>query len=358
MSDSARSHGPAHPAPNQLHQHDDTHDHPHDHPGGLSGILRHGAHSHGHHAAALDPALATERGIWALKVSLAGLLLTAFFQVGVVVSSGSVALLADTIHNFSDALTAIPLWLAFTLSRRARDRRYTYGYGRAEDLAGAAIVALIFLSALEVFYQSFQKIVQPTPISNLGWVAAAAVIGFAGNELVAILRMRVGRDIGSAALVADGLHSQVDGFTSLGVLAGVVGVWLGFPLADPLVGFGIGAAILLIAWGAARDMGRRLMDATDPQVTALVEQTAAAVPGVLAVHDVRVRWLGHRQHAELHITVDGQLPTTDSHRIGEAVRHELFHALPALQEVTVHIDPVEDRPGDEHLLTAHHRASD
>ncbi len=353
MGDSSQLHEPAH----RHEAHD--HDHAHDQAGGLvSGLfspLRGGAHAHGHHAAALDPALATGRGIWALKVSLAGLLATALFQVAVVMASGSVALLADTIHNFSDALTAIPLWLAFTLSRRARDRRYTYGYGRAEDLAGAAIVALIFLSALEVFYQSFQKIVQPTPIGNLGWVAVAAVIGYAGNELVALLRLRVGREIGSAALVADGLHSRVDGYTSLGVLAGAVGVWLGFPLADPLVGFGIGAAILLIAWGAARDMAQRLMDAADPQVTALVEQTAAAAPGVLAVHDVRVRWLGHRQHAELHVVVDGQLPTTESHRIGETVRHALFHALPALQEVTVHVDPAEERPGDEHLLTAHHQ---
>jgi cation diffusion facilitator family transporter len=180
---------------------------------------------------------------------------------------------------------------------------------------------------------------------------------FLGNELVAILRLRVGREINSAALVADGLHSKVDGFTSLGVLAGVIGVRLGLPLADPLIGFGIGIMILLVAWSTARELWYRLMDATDPQATALIDQTATAVRGVLAVHDTRMRWLGHWQHCELHITVNGQLSTSDSHLIVEAVRHELFHAIPSMQEITVHADPLEDPPGSEHLLTAHHRYS-
>ena len=217
------------------------------------------------------PAPASSRS----KLSLVVLLVTALFQLGVALRSGSVALLADTIHNFADALTAIPLWLAFSLSRRLRNARYTYGYGRAEDLAGAAIVALIFFSALEVYSQSIQKIIHPVAVSNLGWVAAAAGLGFLGNELAAILRLRAGRRIHSAALVADGRHSQVDGFTSLGVLAGVIGVRLGFPLADPLVGFVIGTTILVVAWNSGRELWYRLMDATDPEVTRLVEQTAA-----------------------------------------------------------------------------------
>ncbi len=357
MSDPSRSHESVHFAHNPLHHHKDDHEQPGGHLGRLLGKLWHGTHSHTSYPSMLDPAMATQRGIWALKISLAGLLMTALFQVGVAISSRSVALLADTIHNFSDALTAIPLWMAFNLSRRSRNQRYTYGYGRAEDLAGAGIIALIFFSALEVFYQSFQKIIHPAPVSNLSWVAIAAVIGFLGNELVAILRLRVGREINSAALVADGLHSQVDGFTSLGVLAGVIGVRLGLPLADPLVGFGIGSTILLVAWNAARELWYRLMDATDPHVTALIDQTAAAVPGVLAVQDTRVRWLGHWQHCELHITVNGQLTTRDSHLIAEAVRHALFHNVPSLQEVTVHTDPVENQLGSEHLLTAHHQGS-
>jgi len=344
------------------HEHVHTpHDHPHEeaeeertpHPGQGSG--------HGHSHAAItplsDPALATSAGILAVKLSLAVLLVTALFQLGVALRSGSVALLADTIHNFADALTAIPLWLAFNLSRRLRNTRYTYGYGRAEDLAGAAIVALIFFSALEVYGQSIQKIIHPMPVSDLGWVAAAAGIGFLGNELAAILRLRAGSRIHSAALMADGRHSQVDGFSSLGVLVGVLGVWLGFRLADPLVGFVIGTTILVVAWNSGRELWYRLMDATDPEVTRQVEQTAAMVAGVLAVEDIRIRWLGHWQHCELHITVAAQLPTLESHQIAENVRHALFHALLSLQEVTVHVDPLEDPPGSAHGLTAHHVVS-
>jgi len=334
-----------------------AHDHPHsgESPGVLARLF--GAHSHSRAPAALDAALSTERGIWALKVSLLGLLATAAFQVVVVALSGSVALLADTIHNFSDALTALPLWLAFTLAKRARNRRYTYGYGRAEDLAGALIVIMIAFSAVVVFVESIDRIANPLPLANLGWVAAAAVIGFIGNELVALFRIRVGREIGSAALVADGLHSRADGFTSLGVLAGAIGVALGFPVADALVGLVIGAAIVVIAWGAAREIGYRLMDATDPALCDLIEHTARGAPGVLDVHSVAVRWVGHRQRAELHVDVDGRISTIDSHAIAEAVRHALFHALPALVDITVHVDPIGIHDGDAHTATQHHASA-
>ena len=352
--------------PLHSHEHDHAlHDHHHDddevvfarlHVGQEGGHFGLG-HSHAAITPLSDPALATSTGIFAVKISLVVLLVTALFQFGVVLRSGSVALLADTIHNFADALTAIPLWLAFILSRRLRNARYTYGYGRAEDLAGAAIVALIFFSALEVYSQSIQKIIHPATVSNLVWVAVAAAIGFLGNELAAILRLRAGRRIHSAALVADGRHSQVDGFSSLGVLVGVLGVRLGFPLADPLVGFGIGTIILVVAWNSGRELWYRLMDATDPEVTRLVGQTAAEIAGVLAVEHIRIRWLGHWQQAELHITVAAQLLTLESHQIAEIVRHALFHALPSLQEVTVHVDPLEQQVGSAHELTAHHTPS-
>lgn len=342
----------------QDHHHDHEHEEGHSHSGPLSWLAHQfGVHSHGSHEAALDEALATDRGIWAVKVSLAALLATAIFQVVIVAISGSVALLADTIHNFSDAMTALPLGLAFWLSRRSRNRRYTYGYGRAEDIAGVIIVLMILASAVEVFYQSIQKIIRPEPVSNLGWVAAAAVIGFLGNELVAIFRIRVGRQIGSAALVADGYHARTDGITSLAVLAGAIGVWLGFPLLDPLVGMLIGVAILAIVWGSARDMWYRVMDAVDPQITQQVEGTAAQVAGVMAVHDVGIRWVGHRQRAEFHIVVDCQLATCQSHQIAEQVRHNLFHALPALVEATVHVDPCECERCQATHPTSHHMAS-
>ncbi|MEW6717041.1 MAG: cation diffusion facilitator family transporter [Chloroflexota bacterium] len=342
------------------HNHDvHPHDYPHEHGDGRGNFWNEVGHlitphSHSHHTAALDPALTNERGIWALKVSLGGLLITAIFQVVIVAISGSVALLADTLHNFSDALTAIPLWLAFALARRARNRRYPYGYGRAEDLAGAFIVLMIFASALVVFYESFQKILHPQPLDNLAWVAAAAVIGFMGNELVATFRIRVGREIGSVALVADGLHARVDGFTSLGVLAGVIGVWLGFPWADPLAGLIIGVAILIIVWNTAKEMWRRMMDGIEPDLIERIEHTARNVNGVLDVHDVSARWIGHRQRAELHITVNCKIPTVASHRIGEEVRHILFHEMPALSDITVHIDPCECDEEVQYHFTAHH----
>ncbi|MEK6750968.1 MAG: cation diffusion facilitator family transporter [Chloroflexota bacterium] len=341
------------------HDHPHEHEHDHDHPHSNNAViawLQHlfVPHSHGHQQAALDPNLATDRGMWALKISLVGLLVTAVFQVFVVIISGSVALLADTIHNFSDALTAIPLGLAFWLSRRARNRRYTYGYGRAEDIAGVIIVLMIAFSAGEAIYQSILKIISPQPINNLGWVAVAAITGFLGNELVAVFRIRVGKEIGSAALIADGYHARTDGFTSLAVLAGAIGVWLGFPLLDPIIGLGIGAAILGIVWKTAQDMWHRMMDAVDPEIHEEFKHTASHVSGVMDVHNTAIRWLGHRLYGEMHITVDCQLTTLQSHFIAEDVRHSLFHKLPALVEVVVHTDPCECDEAIEYHPTSHH----
>lgn len=311
-------------------------------------------HQHGHQAAALDPALATDRGLWALKVSLVALLLTAAFQVVIVIISSSTALLADTIHNFSDALTAIPLGLAFWLSRRARNRRYTYGYGRAEDLAGVVIVLMIAFSAGEAIYQSALRFITPQPINHLGWVIAAAIIGFLGNELVAVFRIRIGKEIGSAALVADGYHARTDGFTSLAVLVGAGGVWLGFPWLDPLVGFGIGLAILGIVWKAAQEMWQRMMDAVDPDIYAEFKQVAGQVDGVLGVHGAAIRWVGHRLWGEMRVTVNCQQTMLQSHGIIEDVRHALFHKFPALVEVVVHADPCECDASIAYHPTAHH----
>lgn len=312
-------------------------------------------HTHGHQQAALDPGLATDRGIWALKVSFAGLMVTAVFQVVIVFISGSVALLSDTIHNFSDALTAIPLGLAFWLSRRARNRRYTYGYGRAEDIAGVIIVLMIAFSAVEAIYHSVVRFFEPQPINNLGWVVVAAVIGFLGNELVAVFRIRVGREIGSAALVADGYHARTDGFTSLAVLAGAAGVWMGYPILDPLVGLGIGIAILGIVWKTARDIWHRLMDAVDPEIYSRFKQVASGVDGVLDAHGAAIRWAGHRLWGEIHVTVKCSLTVLEGHFITEEVRHALFHEFPALVEVVVHADPCECDETIDYHPTAHHR---
>jgi cation diffusion facilitator family transporter len=304
---------------------------------------------------AFDRAMETNtRGIWALKVSLVSLLATALFQLGIVLLSGSVGLLADTIHNFSDAFTAVPLWIAFTLARRPATRSFTYGYGRAEDVAGVLIVLIIFASSLVAFSESIQKLFHPEPLRYVWWVIAAAIVGFVGNEAVAIFRIRVGLEIGSAALVADGQHARVDGLTSLAVLVGGVGSLLGFPLADPIIGILITVAILFIVKDTAVIMWRRLMDAVDPEMVDAVERVANGVPGVVNVHDVRMRWIGHTLQTELHITVDEDLPTRESHQIAELVRHALFHAEAKVAAVTVHVDPCGHSGHDPHALTAHH----
>jgi cation diffusion facilitator family transporter len=313
-------------------------------------------HTHSHDSPRTDRALeSSERGIWALKVSLVILLATASFQVVIVVISGSAALLADTIHNFADALTAVPLWIAFVVGRRPPTRRYTYGFRRAEDLAGIFVVLVMLASAALAAWESYRKLVAPEPLAYLPWVIAAAVIGFLGNELVAIFRIRVGREIGSAALEADGLHARTDGLTSLAVLVGAIGVWLGYPRADPLIGLLITIPILQVVWSAARTIWERLMDAVDPALVDAVEREAARVAEVRHVHDVRLRWLGHSLEAELHADVDSQLTTAASHAIAQEIEHTLLHALPQLATVTVHIDPSSADSDDFHAVTAHHR---
>ena len=342
------------------HDHEHGHEHGHEDGQGILAKIREAIpflHGHSHGEANIDDAMeSSERGIWALKVSLVVLGLTAVFQLGIVFISGSAALFADTIHNFSDALTAVPLWIAFVLGRRAASRRYTYGYGRAEDIAGVVILLMIIFSAALAGYESLTKLLDPQPLSNVGWVIAAAIIGFIGNEAVAIFRIRVGNEIGSAALVADGQHARVDGLTSLAVLFGAVGSLLGFPLADPIVGLLITIAILFIVRDTAVTMWRRLMDAVEPEVVESIEQAASSVPGVMEAHDVRVRWLGHRLQTELHITVDEDLPTRESHRIAEEVRHTLAHAQPRLATITVHVDPCGHSGEDTHDLVAHHKS--
>jgi cation diffusion facilitator family transporter len=313
-------------------------------------------HTHSHSSSRSDRALeASERGIWALKISLGGLLATAIFQVVIVLISGSVALLADTIHNFADALTAVPLWIAFVVGRRPPTRRYTYGFRRAEDLAGVFVVLVMLASAALAGWESYRKLVNPEPLTNLGWVLVAAVVGFLGNELVAIFRIRVGREIGSAALEADGYHARTDGLTSLAVLLGAVGVWLGFPQADPIIGLLITIPILQVVWGAARTIWERLMDAVDPELVGAVERGAQKIDRVRAVHDVRVRWLGHSLEAELHADVDGALSTITSHEIANEIEHRLLHDLPQLETVTVHIDPIGADGEDFHEATVHHK---
>ncbi|WAM16878.1 cation diffusion facilitator family transporter [Rhodococcus sp. JS3073] len=326
------------------HGHSHGHGHGHRHSGGVRGAIREIFAPHSHDSAdSVDDALeASEIGIRAVKISLVVLGVTALAQVIVVGLSGSVALAADTVHNFSDALTAVPLWIAFALGRRAATRRFTYGYGRAEDLAGLFVVVMIALSAVVAGVEATRRLLDPVPIDHLGWVALAGVIGFAGNEWVALYRIRVGRRIGSAALVADGLHARTDGFTSLAVVLGAGGVAVGLPLADPVVGLVITAAILLVLRTAARDVFRRLMDGVDPELVDAAERALAAEPGVVGVRSVKMRWIGHHLHADAELDVDPSTSLRDAHRVAHTAEHALTHAVPKLNTALIHAYPAHD----------------
>jgi len=322
------------------HEHADGQDHPHeDHPHLHRSRLRGAVHGlfvpHSHDPAdSIDNALeASAAGVRTVKLSLVALGATALLQLAVVVVSGSVALLADAIHNFSDALTAVPLWVAFVLGRRAASRRYTYGYGRVEDLAGLFIVMMIALSAVVAGYEAVRRFVEPQPVTDLGWVLAAGVVGFLGNELVAVYRIRVGRQIGSAALVADGLHARTDGFTSLAVVLGVLGIWLGFPLADPVVGLGISLAVFVLLWGTARDIGRRLLDGVEPTLVRSAELAVRAVPGIAALDELRMRWIGHRLDVEATVTTDPTMPVGRFHELEHGLAETLRRTLPHVESV-------------------------
>ncbi|MGH7255722.1 MAG: cation diffusion facilitator family transporter [Nitrospirales bacterium] len=319
-------------------------------------MLFHAHHhqSHDHTHGVTDPhLLSTQRGIWAITWSFWGLLATAFLQGVIVFFSGSIALFADTLHNLGDALTALPLLLAFLLARRPATHRFTYGYGRVEDLAGVLLVAIIFVSAFVVGYEAIQGFPHPAPVQYLPAVALAAFIGFVGNELIARLRIKVGQDIGSAALVADGYHARADGLTSLLVLVSAGGIWFGYPLADPLVGLFIALVILRMAWVAGKPVFLRLLDAVDPQVVEEMQDAASRTPGVAEVTEVRVRWIGHRLHAELNVAVDADLTIVQAHDIAKEVRHTLLHQLQYLSNATIHLDPLT-ASGDAHHRIANH----
>jgi cation diffusion facilitator family transporter len=340
----------SHPA-NPGHRH--GHDHGYRHgTRGLSVRVRHAVRPHSHDNAIDAELESSADGMRALWISLAGLGVTAAAQAAVVTLSGSVALLGDTLHNFADALTAVPLGVAFVLGRCRPTRRYTYGYGRAEDLAGVAIIAVIAASCAVAVFAAVERLLHPRPVTHLAAVAIAAVLGFAGNELVARYRIRTGGRIGSAALVADGRHARADGFTSLAVLAGAGGMAIGWTWADPVVGLLITLAILVVGWQAARDIGGRLMDSVDPALTDRAETTLRATPGVLDAGQVRLRWVGRTLRAECEISVDPACSVVQAHEIAVSAEHRLIHAIPRLAAAVVHADPLDGT--DHHALLAGH----
>ena len=302
----------------------------------------------------VDPEITTSaRGLWAVKWSFIGLFITALLQLVVVVLSGSVALMADMIHNFGDAATAIPLSIAFIFARRLPSRRFTYGLGRVEDLAGLAVVLTITASAAVAGYVAIERLIHPQTVSHLGAIVAASIIGFTGNEAVAVFRIRVGKQIGSAALIADGYHVRTDGWTSLAVLVGAVGVYFGYPLADPIIGLVITVAILGIVWSSVKIVFTRALDGVDPEVVDQIRHVAESVAGVVGVTDVRARWIGHRMRAEVSLSVAADLTVAASQAVSNEVGHELQHHLQFLSGVMIHVDPATGAGAAKHSQSPH-----
>jgi cation diffusion facilitator family transporter len=331
VDDGGHAHSPG-------HDHGEGHDHGHEHSHGFLGALKHALVPHTHDAAdSIDDAMeASQQGVRALVISLVVLLVTTVLQFAIVLTTQSVALLADTVHNFSDALTAVPLMVAFFISRRPASRRYTYGYGRSEDLAGLFIVVVVLLSAVVAAWQSIDRLIHPHTVQNLGWLAVAGVIGFLGNESVAIYRIRIGRRIGSAALVADGVHARTDGFTSLAVVLGAIGIWLGFPLADPIIGILISIAIFALLIGTVRSIGRRLLDGIDPDLLDTAEHALRHVPGVTEVRGLKLRWVGHRLQGEATVVAD-VTSLAEADRIATEAEREAIEHLHTIDSLRVRV---------------------
>ena len=336
------------------HGHDHGHDHGHGFPGRLRAALR--PHAHDANEAIQSAEEASQDGIRAGWVGLAGMTATAVLQIVIVAVSGSIALLADTLHNVGHAVTTIPLLLAFQLGRRPPTTRFTYGYRRAEDLAGLFIGVVIAASAALIIWESARALVRSHPLEHLGWVFVAGVVGALGNELVAVYRIRTGKRIGSAALIAEGHHARADGLTSVAVVLGVVGVWAGFARADAVVGLLIAVVILWILVQSMRVVVRRLMDGVEPETVAHIRTVARSVDGVTGLGRVRARWIGHRLESDVEITVDGSMTVAEGHHVAERAHHELLHAVRHLEHVTVHVHPlVQGRDLEQlHQLSGHH----
>lgn len=337
-----------------IHDHGENHEqghthahagHDHEHGTGVLGRIRHTfAHSHDVHDKVDDVMESNARGFWATKWALVSLTLTTIIQVVIFSFSGSTALFADTVHNLGDGANSIPLLIAFALQRRVRSRRFTYGYGRTEELAGVVIVASIAISAVVAGWESIRKLIDPQPMDHLRWVAAAAIVGFIGNEAVAMLQIRTGNQIGSAALIADGQHARIDGFTSLAVLIAVGGTLVGVPILDPLIGLLITITILIILKGSSTAIFRRLLDGIEPGILAEVEHAPMHVEGVRGVENARARWLGHKVHADLDVVVDRRLTVEEALAITNKVRTALAEHVPSFGDAMIAIVPADGPP--------------
>jgi len=341
-------HDHAHDDYDHGHNHDDQDQDKHDHDG-------HGGHGHEHGRVNAD-LYGNRAGLRAVQISTAGMFVVAAIQFAIAGIGGSAGLFADALHNLGDVLTTVALWIAFVLSNRAANQRYTYGYYRSEDLAGIFIVLVIIASAVAAAWESIQKLTSGSAPTQLLLSMAAAVVGVAGNEILAQYKISVGKRINSVPLVADGQHSRIDGLTSLAAFIGLIGVAFGLRIADPIAGLVITAVILTVVYSTSRSVLQRLLDAVDPRIVPAIITAASEVPGVEEVTDVRARWIGHTLHVIMNIEVDASLTLGKAHTIAEEVRHRLFHRITGLSEAIIHTDPHShgEDATDYHQTVAHH----
>lgn len=333
------------------HAHDghDDHDHDHEEEHGHE----HGGHGHEHGQVNAE-LYGNQLGLRAVQISTAGMLLIALIQFAIAGIGGSAGLFADALHNLGDVFTTIALWIAFVLSRRAANQRYTYGYYRSEDLAGVFIVLVIIASAVAGAVESIQKLTSGNVPTQIYLSMAAALVGVAGNELLAQYKISVGKRINSVPLIADGQHSRIDGLTSLAAFIGLIGVALGLPIADPIAGLVITVVIVTVVYSTSRSVLQRILDAVDPNIVPTIVRNASQVPGVRAVTGVRARWVGHTLQTTLNIEVNPTMTIAEAHTIAEQVRHSLFHNIKGLSEAIIHTDPYGPN-GEYHQSTAHHQ---
>ena len=293
-------------------------------------------------AATDDPfADSTNAGIRALAVGVVGLTATAVIQATIYFATGSVALLADTLHNGIDLVGTAAVWLAFRLARRGRSDVFSFGYHRFEDLAAVFVAVLIAASAAIVFWEGFRALTGDSHVDNVGAVLAGGLVGFVGNEAVAIYKIRVGKRIESLALEADGKHSRADGLTSLAVVAAALGLMAGLEWADAAAGLAVGFVIARSAYVTGKESLVRLLDGSDPALSDQLMDRAAGVPEIKHVNDLRVRHTGRTVHVVASVCMDASTTLEVAHATAERLREDWQDCLPIGSAVDIHVDPYD-----------------
>jgi cation diffusion facilitator family transporter len=306
------------------------------------------------HPANLTGAQGTREGLRAIRLAAVALGASAAVRLTIAVLSGSVGLLAAGLDDLGDVLTTVVLSVAFIASRRAADRRYTFGYQRFEDLSGVLVVAVIWGSAAFATYEAVMRLTGDHQVTRLGIAMTAAVLGLLANGFAGVYKIRVGRRIGSEPLIADGKHALTDSLSSVAAFGGLLGVKAGHPIADPIAAFVVVLAIVAVAVDATRRVLARLLDAVDPTIVGQIEHIAKHTDGVASIGRVQARWAGRSLYVTLTVAADGNKSLTDTHTIAENVAHRILHDVPGVAQVDVHVDPWEPHGDEAHARTAKH----